>query len=400
LELLVTIAILFGFSALFGRNLPVMEQGHAKKFNLNGYWLYFHRNAVTFVLAKICSVRRHVLVIILLLSLVANSFAQQTHIDVAPSGRSNYLPVKGGAIRMPIDSTTSLDSLIGRLSGNWEFVETGKMYWIGYTNDMFSIAARGDGAIGPLINVVEHSINYNAKLGAIYTLHLIGINRKIIGRFVEAFVDTNARKALLHLLRYTDWQPTIMELLIRDPWKSDLPDLIGTMQQTDSDCWAVVAGLNRYKLADAPIHQKIPDNIGNVVLKLRYSDPMRLENNFDFDGQIKEVLDSIIALHNNLIAVDTALLSQKLAGNFRFKLGNETFPDGSQGTSIGSFLDPFGSDMFFDMGNKFQYYLDDGKLYICTADATKKRWINWWVNLTPSQQMKYIQEIPGQTRSN
>jgi len=153
----------------------------------------------------------------------------------------------------------------------------------------------------------------------------LGVYRnEIIGRFEEAFVDTNARKALLYLLRYTDHQPTIMELLNRDPWKSDVPDLIRTMQQTDSDCWAVVAGLNRYKLADAPIHQKIPDNIRNVLVKLRYSDPMRLEHNFDFDGQIKEVLESIIAIHNNLIAVDTALLSQKLAGNFIFKLGSET----------------------------------------------------------------------------
>jgi hypothetical protein len=56
--------------------------------------------------------------------------------------------------------------------------------------------------------------------------------------------------------------------------------------------------------------------------------------------------------------------------------------------------------MFFDVGNKFQYYLDDGKLYICTADAAKKRWIKWWVNSTPAQQRKYIQDTPGQTQSN
>jgi hypothetical protein len=116
-----------------------------------------------------------------------------------------------------------LDSLILRLSGDWEFIETGKMYWIGYTNDMFSIAARGDSAIGPLVKVVETSSNQKARLGAIYTLHLIGINRKIIGRFVEAFVDANARKALLSLLKYDDLQPTIMELLIRDPWKTEVP---------------------------------------------------------------------------------------------------------------------------------------------------------------------------------
>jgi hypothetical protein len=274
------------------------------------------------------------------------------------------------------------------------------MYWIGYTNDMFSIAARGDSAIAPLVNVVEHSGNENAKLGAIYTIHLIGINRRIIGRFSEAFVDTNARTALLYLLRYPDWQPTIMALLIRNPWKSDVPDLIRTMQQSDSDCWAVVAGLNRYRLADPPVHQPIPDNIKNVVVKLQYSDPMTLKSDFNFEGQMQEALDSIIALRNNLIAVDTALQKQKLWGNLRNKLGNHKFPDGSQGTSIGEILDPFGSTAFFDVGKKIQYYIDDGKLYICTADTAKKRWIKWWINLTPSQQRKYFQDIPGQTQTN
>lgn len=277
---------------------------------------------------------------------------------------------------MPIDSTTSLDSLIGRLSGNWNFIETGKMYWIGYTNDMFSIAARKDSAIRPLINVIEHSRNDRAKLGAIYTIHLIGINRSIVGRYVEQFVDTNARKALLYLLKYSDWQSTIMQLLIRNPWKSDVPDLIETMQRSDSDCWTLVAGLNRYKLADAPIHQKIPDNIANINVKLRYSDPMTLRPDFDLEEQIQEALDSIIALHNSLITVEPALLTQKLGGSFRFKLGHKTFPDGSQGTSIGELLDPWGLN-FFDVGNRFQYYMDDGKLYICTADTAKKRWIKW-----------------------
>lgn len=83
---------------------------------------------------------------------------------------------------MPIDSTTSLINLIDRLSGDWQFIETGKMYWIGYTNDMFSIAARGDSAIGPLVKVVETSSKLKERLGAIYTLHLIGIDRSIKGR--------------------------------------------------------------------------------------------------------------------------------------------------------------------------------------------------------------------------
>jgi hypothetical protein len=131
----------------------------------------------------------HFLTGMFLLSFNITPFAQRTYIDAAPSGKENYLPVEGGAIHMPIDSTTSLINLIDRLSGDWQFIETGKMYWIGYTNDMFSIAARGDSAIGPLVKVVETSSKLKERLGAIYTLHLIGIDRSIKGRGNEPFVN-------------------------------------------------------------------------------------------------------------------------------------------------------------------------------------------------------------------
>jgi hypothetical protein len=315
---------------------------------------------------------------LLLLSFKGNSFAQHTYIDRAPSGRVNYLPVEGGSIHMPIDSTTSLRDLIDRLSGKWEFIETGKGYWIGYTNDMFSIAARGNSAIGPLVAVVENSTIEKARLGAIYTIHLIGIQRKIVGRFSESFVDTNARKALLYLLRYPGLQPTIMELLIRDPWKSDVPDLIGLLKKSDSDCWAVVDGLCQYKITNIPIRQKIPDNLKNIELKLRYSNPNVLEPDFDFEGQLHEILDSLIALKNDSIVVEPALLDQPLSGNWRTKLGYAKPGSRFLWLSVGSFLDTRFLSLFWELGNKFQYYVDGGKLYICSANTSKKRWIDWW----------------------
>ena len=330
-----------------------------------------------FVRVNINCMKEYFLTGILLLSFNINPFAQRTYIDAAPSGRANYLPVEGGAIRMPIDSTTSLKTLIDRLSGEWQFIETGKMYWIGYTNDMFSIAARGDSAIGPLVHVVENSSNENARIGAIYTIHLIGINRKIVGRFVEEFVDTNARKALLYLLKYPDRQPTIMELLTRDPWQSDVAELIGCLKKSDSDCWAVVGGLNKYKLENAPLRQKIPDNLRNIVLKLGYSNPAVLERDFDFEGQMQEILDSLISLKNDSIVVERVLLNRQLCGNMRSKLGHGAPGDRYLQLSVGEFLDPWSSRLFGDVGDKFQYYVDMGKLYICSANTAKKRWIDW-----------------------
>ena len=131
----------------------------------------------------------------LLLTAVSHSFSQV--IDATPSSRQNYIAVEGGGWKVKIDTTISLDSLIGRLSKNWQFIEAGKMYWIGYTEDMYSIAARGDSAIQSLINVLQSSSNSYAKYGAIYCLHLIGINSTIEGRFYEKFVSPKARTALL-----------------------------------------------------------------------------------------------------------------------------------------------------------------------------------------------------------
>jgi hypothetical protein len=328
----------------------------------------------------------HFLTGIFLLIFNINSFAQRTYIDAAPSGKANYLPVEGGAIHMHIDSTTSLKNLIDRLFGDWQFIETGKMYWIGYTNDMFSIAARGDSAIGPLVKVVENSSRQNARLGAIYTLHLIGIERRIIGRGDEPFVNPKARKALLYLLKYGDLQPTIMELLIRDPWKSDVTCLIETMRMSGSDCWAIVGALNQYKVENAPVHQRIPESIADIVFKVRYGDSMVWKKDFDFEGQMREALDSIIALRNSSIWVDTTLLNRELLGNVRYGLGKRRFNDGSQGTTIGELLDPLEFHfMFKELGYRYQYYVDRGKVYICSADSAKKRWIGWWANLNSAQ---------------
>jgi hypothetical protein len=48
--------------------------------------------------------------------------------------------------------------------------------------------------------------------------------------------------------------------------------------------------------------------------------------------------------------------------------------------------------------NKFQYYVDNGKGYICSAYSAKKRYINWWLNQASAQKDQYIQYIPAQGR--
>jgi len=74
---------------------------------------------------------------------------------------------------------------------------TGKAYWIGYTDDMYSIAAHNDAAIPPLLELIEQTKNPKAAYGAVLTIHLIGIERTVKGRFYEEFKNKKARAALL-----------------------------------------------------------------------------------------------------------------------------------------------------------------------------------------------------------
>jgi hypothetical protein len=322
---------------------------------------------------------RYLFTLLLFLTLVSHSFSQIT--DVAPSGRQNYIAVEGGGWKMKIDTVTSLDSLIGRLSKNWQFIETGKMYWIGYTEDMYSIAARGDNAIQPLINVLQNSSSSYAKYGAVYCLHLIGINRTIAGRFYEKFVNPKARMALLQFLKDTSLQEDIMRLLIRDPWQSDIFTIIETMKTCKTDCWSLVNGLTRYKINNLPIHQTIPDNIKDISVNLRYTKPLVLEANFDFDAQIKEALDSFRHLRNKKIVIEDTLFKSKLIGDFGSKYESPV--------SVQEFFSLLDFDNYTSLGSRIQYYVAGDKLFICSPETARRLLIDWWTNLTETEKAAY-----------
>lgn len=302
-------------------------------------------------------------------------------VDRAPKDTKNILAVEGQGIRMNIDSITPLDSLIERLNGYWKFIETGKGYWIGYTEDMYSIASRGDTAITLLTNFFENTKSQYGKIGAIYTLHLIGIESRIAGRFYEEFKNPKARAALLKLLRQTDYTYSIMSLLKRDPWKSDLPNFFQILKHDTSEaiCWPIINSLNRYNITALPINNEVPDSIN----KLRTN--IIVYNDNDFNGQIKDALKRFKTKFPNSISVEEQLFKKVLTGDF-----NTNLP---QNLSISKFLDymsiarnyPFN---YCDMGCKIQYYVENGKLYICTISTARARLLKWYKNLSVEEKSK------------
>ena len=310
--------------------------------------------------------------------LCQNMFGQV--IDVAPMGRQNILPVEGGGIRMKIDSITPLNKLIARLNDDWSFLETGKGYWIGYTQDMFSIASRGDSAIPVLMEFFNSTQNKKGKLGAIYTLHLIGINRQIVGRFEEKFINPEARSALLKLLPQPEFTYAVTELLMRDPWKSDIPYLFEILQSgaNEETCWPIINSLKRYKISEVPITSYLVDSLRTLSIRLKADNETILDPDFDFNGQIKEALKEFRKRYPDKIKVEEELFNDELSVYYKTRL--------ERSLSISDFLRGLAidRDYFFSyskIGCKIQYYVQNGKLYFCTVNTARQRLINWWRGL-------------------
>jgi hypothetical protein len=164
---------------------------------------------------------------------------------------------EGGGRIITIDTSQNLQALILALDDKWEFEETGKAYWIGYTELMYTIAHHKKKAIPILLNHYAKTNSLFGKEGVIYTLHLIGIQSKIAGRFIEEFVDTSARKALLSLLLFNQHNEEIATLLWRDPWQSDMEFYKENLTKIKFPP-SVNNLFARYKFPNTPINPVLP----------------------------------------------------------------------------------------------------------------------------------------------
>jgi len=287
-------------------------------------------------------------------------------------------------IRIQIDSITSLNELINKLQTEYNLNETGKAYWIGYTNLMYSIAIYSDKALNPLVNFIDTTQCVEAKKAACYTIHLIGINCKIAGRIYEEFRNVNARNALLNLLKDYELQHTIMELLIRDPWLSDIPRLFNILNNSGKDCWTICNGLLRYDLKDIPIERNIPEHIEKLEIKI----PKR---RFGYSEQEFHylVLSEFRKNHNQNINIEDTVFNYNfylrpfIQDYYHFYGQNNStiiYAKGKGNATINVYkLLQLSSDIdYCFLGNNVQYLMKNNKLHIISALTYKKIWLDWW----------------------
>lgn len=280
--------------------------------------------------------------------------------------REYYIPVEGNRINMKIDRNSTIKELIPRLRTNHEFYETGKGYWIGYNDLMFSIAVHSDSAIGPLLNFIDTTNCNDAKFAALYTIHLIGINGEIQGRTYEEFVNLMARDALFNLLAKNDYLRTdAMQLLIRDPKESDVPKLFDILDSTKSDCWQITSGLLRYDLKNKPVAQVVPEKLLNKKIKLKK------QINFPESKKFSEFFKEFSKKHGDFVNVEKTLFNYNYQMPVIYGIDNNEINLGYL-TGLCNMTD------YSSISPNFQYCYEDGKIKFFSAQTTKNIWLEWW----------------------
>lgn len=322
----------------------------------------------------------HLLAIVGLLSTA--TLRAQWITDIPPTGEQNYLPVEGGGYKMIPDTITSLDTLIHRLYGQWDYIETGKGYWIGYTEDMFSIAAHGDKAIEPLMNIIRNAKDHRARIGALNTLHLIGIDRRVAGRFYEEFFNPKARLAMLQLVRDSILRKDVLQLLVRDPWLSDISYLMDILRESITDDVFLVNAFKLYPMNEGPFQQYYSKRVGDIKMHLRAIKKDTPKSQRNYDAQVKASL--------KLLDKDPCIeVLPEVYITSLYKPGEE-LQSKDIDVPLWIFLTSSNAFVYCDVDDHIlQYYVEDDKLIFCTIQTVKTRLLNWWDSLPDDKKAQY-----------
>jgi hypothetical protein len=318
------------------------------------------------------------LLIFILIVLVGCNRTQQKKSKIRYSGYRVSIGT-GKPIEIRVDSVTPLNKLITRLGIQNKLYDTNTRDLIGYNDLMFSIAVHGDSAIEPLIRFIHTTKLHNAKIAAVYTLHLIGKDciTSYDGMF-EVFPNLKARKALFRLLAEDDsLQPRIMQLLSRRPMASDVPVLFDILNSSKSDCWAITCGLVRYNLRNIPVAQKLPKKI--------WTKQVHINNpNGDLnDIAVSKMMKRISTKYRDFVVVEDTLLNY----HYELPIGHDGYtscPIIGDIITIGNLCHYCTFTNPFQFGSNFQYYYTNDKITFCSPRTTKHLWLEWWKSQTHS----------------
>jgi hypothetical protein len=256
---------------------------------------------------------------------------------------------------------------------------------------MYSIAAHGETAIEPLLKLAKNAPSSHTRLGAIYSLHLIGIESHEAGRYLEEFKVLAARRALRSLLTDTIVGVTASELLMRDPWQSDVPVIFEALAQGSPNDWALVNLLQRYALAGLPLQQAIPDDIGNEPLQIP---PYQwAKGELASQLQVHSILQELMKLRPRQIVLEKGI--EQLRANTTTVFSEEMILSGHMGLCVRDFLYEMTEVDYLRLGSQLFYFVEGRRVTICGATTARKRALAWWQAQTPAYRQQFISNQAG-----
>lgn len=299
-----------------------------------------------------------------------------TCINVFSQAKCGYRAVEGASIKANIDSITPLKELILRLEKQWDFVETGKGYWIGYTDDMFSIARHQTTAVPYLKEFIDKTDSLQAKIGALYTMHLIGIRSTIISRWKENFQDSIARKAIISYTNNKELHETVLLLIMRDPWLTDIPDLMEYLSEPTNESANILSALQRYSFNGQPLGQKLPKKTFERKIKVRHK---KMGEHLYESYDMQSLIGLKQTLKNKVVIDDEILQSEEWKQFYEYSKSDslKTIKYKTGYTLIDLTNSTFSYCRF---SNRFFYKYEDGIIYIFGHKGARKIWLEWWGN--------------------
>ena len=288
---------------------------------------------------------------------------------------------KAGCCWSKLDDTTPLDALIRELELHPKEVETGKVYWIGYNAQMIAVAARGDQAISPLVELIKTTNDPKVKRAGLLTLHLVGIDGKVAGRFFEDFKDRAAREALWKLMAVEGLTDDVVQLLKRDPWPADVPAMIDALTRVKEECPLTLNALSRYPLPPGkrPINTLGASGLDGMTIRFT------LPRKYTDRDYVRIAIESIKASLSNRVDVEEGLLDQiSTSSTYGNPEPKEWIGDLNKlMESISDLHAPFD----YASPGRGVYYYAEGELYdqdhpptlhFCSAATARKRLLSWW----------------------
>ncbi len=232
-----------------------------------------------------------------------------------------------------------------------------------YTEAMRRLASFDSQALPMLVREVDNEMNSReSRLAAVQAIHLIGIQGIVHVGAVENFRNKESRDCLLGFLKYKDLRLEVLRMLVRDPWRSDVPALLHVLatEEKQEDFWGVVKALQRYDIASRPVHQPIPADFPHVSTRFSFKST---EEYFD---------KAFRALRN--AATDRLRILDLTDPLF----GLERVSQGFRNCSIRSLLEDLTGSRFARLGNRLEYYVDEnGIVVICDCGVARSRWMQW-----------------------